>query len=76
MNDMKGKFLLVTLCLFSLNSFAAFTCYTVDKNDRYWKSPGQVEERACAVAMSMCSAHSPDGKSCKVYKVFGEEDKV
>ena len=65
---MQKKVILTILCLFSVNVHADWLCYTVDKNGHFWRSTGMTQDRAVAVAMSFCSAHSPDGKSCQPSK--------
>lgn len=69
---MKIQYLkVVLLCLFSmvtLNANADWQCYAADKNGHFWKSEGSTQDRASAVAMSFCSAYSPDGPTCQIDK--------
>jgi hypothetical protein len=68
MNFLRHGCLLV-LSLLSLSAYADWQCYTVDTGGHYWTSPGTTRERACAVAMNFCSAHSGYG-GCSVNKCF------
>lgn len=65
---MQRRVILSMLCLISLNAYADWECYTVDQGGHYWMSTGMTQERAVAVAMSFCSSHSPNGKSCQPSK--------
>lgn len=67
--NIKWKLLLAISCLLSVNVHARFVCHTVDKDNHYWRGTGEFQERACAVAMSFCTSHSPNGKSCQVFEV-------
>lgn len=58
------KGLFVIMCLFSLNVYADWEAYTVDQGGHYWCSTGMTADRAIAVAMNFCTAHSPNGQSC------------
>lgn len=69
MNFIRNGLILV-LPLLSLSAQADWQCYTVDQGNHYWVSPGTTRERASAVAMNFCTAHSPNGSSCEVHKCF------
>lgn len=58
---------LLTSC-FSINAFAEYQCFTRDIGGHQWASEGSTEERATAVAMSFCTAYSPDSGTCKFNK--------
>jgi hypothetical protein len=64
------------LCFVSLSAQADWQCYTVDQGGHYWRSVGMTQERAIAVAMNFCTAHSPHGSSCEVSKCFENGNKV
>lgn len=69
MKSVIGKFLLSgLLSMFALNAYAEWQCYAVDAGGHYWKSTGQTQDRANAVAMNFCTAHSPNGSSCQTDK--------
>lgn len=67
------KMIFSILCLFSLNVYADWECYTVDQGGHYWRSTGMTQDRAIAVAMNFCSAHSPNGKSCQPSKCLEKQ---
>ena len=50
--------------MFSLNASAQVQCFVKDRGGHMWASEGSTDERATAVAMSFCSAYSPDSASC------------
>lgn len=56
------------LTTLSLNAYAEWQCYVVDQGGHYWTSPGSTQERATAVALSFCSAYSPNGHTCHMSK--------
>jgi hypothetical protein len=58
-------FLLIScLSTFSLNASAEYQCFVKDRGGHMWASEGSTEDRAKAVAMSFCSAYSPNSASC------------
>jgi len=63
-------FLLIFSSL-SMNAYAQFECFAGDKGGHYWTSTGQTQDRATAVAMSFCTAYSPDSASCQITKCAG-----
>lgn len=54
----------VSLSLFSVNASAEYQCFVRDQGGHMWASEGSTEDRATAVAMSFCSAYSPNSASC------------
>jgi hypothetical protein len=66
-----GKGLLfLSLSVMSLNIYAAWECYAADKKGHTWASAGTNEHRASKVALSFCSAYSPNSSSCHVTKCY------
>ncbi len=65
MKNMLWISLLICLSLFSLNVSAGVQCFVKDKGGHMWASEGSTEDRATAVAMSFCSAYSPNSTSCQ-----------
>ncbi len=57
--------LFVFLSTFNFNAYAEMQCFVKDKGGHMWASEGSTEERATAVAMSFCSAYSPNSASCQ-----------
>lgn len=51
--------------VFSLNASAQVQCFVKDKGGHMWASEGSTDERATAVAMSFCSAYSPNSVTCQ-----------
>jgi len=59
-------FLLISYSsLFSTNAFAQYQCFVRDKGGHMWASDGSTEDRATTVAMSFCSAYSPNSSTCE-----------
>jgi hypothetical protein len=56
------------LVFFAVNAHANWQCYAADSGGHYWTSEGSTQERANAVALSFCSAYSPDSTSCHMSK--------
>lgn len=57
--------LLISLSALSLNATAGMQCFVKDSGGHMWASEGSTEDRATAVAMSFCSAYSPNSASCQ-----------
>ncbi len=63
------KFILISsLSALTFNTYADWQCYANDSGGHYWTSTGTTQDRATAVALSFCSAYSPDSGSCQVSK--------
>lgn len=58
--------LVLAVSFFSLgaNAFADWQCYVVDKGGHRWASTGMTQDHANQVAMSFCTAYSPNSSSC------------
>jgi hypothetical protein len=69
---MTNQLIALLLALFSVQANANWQCYAVDQGNHFWKSSGMTQERASQVALSFCSAYSPNGKSCQVSKCMEE----
>ena len=65
MKAMLWKFILFTsISTLSLTAHAEWQCYAADKGGHLWESKGFTQEHANAVALSFCTAYSPDSSSC------------
>jgi hypothetical protein len=64
-----GKLVLLFVLSFcGFNAYANFQCYAMDSGGHTWTSEGLTEEHANTVALSFCSAYSPDSGSCHMSK--------
>ena len=53
----------------SLSIYAQeWQCYVIDKKGHVWGSAGMTQDHANAVALSFCTAYSPDSSSCHLSK--------
>jgi hypothetical protein len=65
MKNILWIFLLISLSITSFQASAGWQCFVKDKGGHMWASEGSTEDRATAVAMSFCSAYSPNSTSCQ-----------
>ena len=62
--------LIISLSMLSINASAGFQCFVKDQGGHQWASEGSTEDRATAVAMSFCSAYSPNSTSCQFNRCY------
>jgi len=58
--------LLIAASLIALNAHAEWQCFAGDSGGHLWSSGGLTQEHANEVALSFCSAYSPDSGSCHI----------
>jgi len=52
--------------MFAFNTYADWQCSVMDKGGHRWAFSGMTEDHANQVAMSFCTAYSPDSGTCHV----------
>jgi hypothetical protein len=69
------KFILSTsLSILTLNAYAEeWQCIAADEGGHRWSSTGMTQDHANTVALSFCTAYSPNSGSCHVSSCVSKE---
>lgn len=54
----------ISFCSLSINAFADWQCSVIDKGGHRWAFKGMTQDHANQVALSFCTAYSPNSGSC------------